>query len=115
MIKLALGAFAVAAVGGLIAAVRHFREQDIPWGVTILHGLFGAAGLVLLLLPVVNGQAAGLAKIALILFLVAALGGFVLVSFHLRRQRHPSAFIVVHALVAVAAFLLLAYYVLSAA
>ena len=44
---------------------------------------------------------------ALGLFVVAALGGFFLVSYHLRGQRLPSPVVVIHALVAVAAFLLL--------
>jgi hypothetical protein len=44
---------------------------------------------------------------ALGLFAVAALGGFVLFSFHLRKEQLPTGIIMVHALVAIAAFLIL--------
>jgi FtsH-binding integral membrane protein len=39
--------------------------------------------------------------------LVAALGGFYLLTFHIKKQQHPRAVIVVHALVAVIGFLTL--------
>jgi hypothetical protein len=60
------------------------------------------------------GMGGGTARIALILLLVAALGGFYLLSFHLRKQKHPHAVIVVHALVAVIGFLTLVTAILQA-
>ena len=42
------------------------------------------------------------------LLVIAALGGFFLGSFHLRKQLPPKAVVVIHALVAVVGFLLLA-------
>lgn len=99
--------FALGALGGLFMAVRSFGGQSIPMPVAVLHGLFGATGLVLLLAAVVMGMAGSTATIALVILLVAALGGFYLLSFHIRKERHPKAVIVVHALVAVAGFLTL--------
>jgi hypothetical protein len=46
--------------------------------------------------------------IAAVLLVIAALGGFVLVSYHLRKQLPPKALAGVHALFAVAGFLTLA-------
>jgi hypothetical protein len=46
-------------------------------------------------------------QIALALFLVAATGGFTLLSFHLRGRALPSALIIGHGLVAVSAFIVL--------
>jgi hypothetical protein len=46
--------------------------------------------------------------IAAALLVIAALGGFVLVSFHIRKQAPPRALAGVHALAAVAGFLSLA-------
>ena len=53
------------------------------------------------------------ATTALVLFLIAAAGGFFLFFHHLRRVALPIWLVVVHALVAVAAFLILALGVLS--
>lgn len=99
--------FALGALGGLFMAVRSFTGKSIPAGVAALHGIFGASGLVLLIVGVLAGLGGGAARIALVVLLAAALGGFYLLSFHLRKQRHPRAVIVVHALVAVTGFLTL--------
>lgn len=99
--------FALGALGGLVMAMRAFRGQAIPVPLAIGHGLLGAAGLVLLVIGVLAGTAGQTATIALVLLLVAALGGFYLLSFHIRKQQHPRAVIVIHALVAVIGFLTL--------
>jgi hypothetical protein len=54
-----------------------------------------------LLDAVVQGIGGSQARTALIILLVAALGGFFLLSFHIRKQNHPRAVIVLHALIAV--------------
>lgn len=107
MLNIALLIFALAAAGGLFLATLHFRGKDRPWPVAILHGLLAATALVILWIGVAVGKAPGHAKLALILFIVAALGGFLLFAFHLQKKRLPSLVVVVHALVAVAAFLIL--------
>lgn len=99
--------FALGALGGLVMAVRSFKGQSIPVPLAALHGLLGAAGLVLLIAVALMGMAGQTMLIALGILVVAALGGFFLLSFHVRGQRHPRAVIVVHALVAVAGFLTL--------
>jgi hypothetical protein len=115
MIQLSVILFAVAAVAGLAMAIMHFRGISPPRPVlAALHGLFAASGLVLLLLALVKTGFGGKAGIALGLLVVAALGGFVLLSFHAKNQRLPSALVVGHALLAVAGFvtLLLSEYAL---
>jgi len=42
---LPLGLFAVAAVGGVIMAVRIFAGGTPPWVLSLLHATFGAAGI----------------------------------------------------------------------
>lgn len=113
MLRIAVFVFAIAALGGLVLAIRHFKGQERPWPLAILHGLLGAAGLVLLLLPLLSGGIPALAKTALALFAVAALGGFLLFSFHLRNKPLPSPVVVIHAGVAIVAFVLLAMGVFS--
>ncbi|HEX7055790.1 MAG TPA: hypothetical protein VF260_01160 [Bacilli bacterium] len=99
--------FAIAALGGLALGSFRARGQKMPMWLSIIHGLVAAAGLVFLIIGVAQGEAGTLATVALVLFIIAALGGFVLFSYHLRDQQHPKSFIAVHALVAVVAFVLL--------
>jgi hypothetical protein len=108
MIQFSLILFAVAAVAGLTMAVMHFRGASPPKTVlAVLHGLFAASGLVVLLLALIKTGFGGRPGIALGLLVVAALGGFVLLSFHAKNQRLPSGLVVGHALLAVAGFLTL--------
>jgi ABC-type maltose transport system permease subunit len=103
--NVAIVLFALAALGGIVMAVMRFRGRELmPLGLAILHGLLAAAGLVALIWAVTEGLGA---KASLALFIVAALGGFVLFSFQLRRKAIPIGVMVVHAVVAVAGFLLL--------
>ena len=99
--------FAVAALGGLVLGVLGLRQRNLPMPLSLLHGAVAAAGLITLILGVLQGNAGLLPTISLILFLIAALGGFVLFSFHVRRKPHPKGLIVIHALAAVSAFVLL--------
>lgn len=114
MVQIAAGLFAVAALGGLTLAALHFTGKKLPTPLALLHGGLGAAGLVTLGAAVVKEGVAGRAPIALGLFVVAALGGFFLFSYHLRGRRLPSPVVIIHALVAVAAFGLLLTVVLGA-
>lgn len=107
MLTIAIVVFAVAAIGGLILALHVLREKFPPWVLSILHALLGAAGLVLLLLAVLDGTTAPAAAWALGLFVIAALGGFFLASLHYRQQLPHKGVVLVHAGVAVVAFGLL--------
>jgi hypothetical protein len=115
MYMLSLGLFAVAAVAGLTMAIMHFRGTSPPRTVlAVLHGLFAASGLVVLLLALIKSGFSGKPGIAFGLLAVAALGGFVLLSSHAQGKRLPSGLVVGHAVLAVAGFvtLLLAQYVM---
>jgi hypothetical protein len=105
-LKIAVVLLAIAAVGGLYMAARIFGGQKAPWALSILHALLGATALVLILLNVIKGSG-GILLVALVTLVLAALGGFFLVSFHARNELAPKAVVVIHALVAVAGFLLL--------
>ena len=107
MLNLAILVFAITALGGLVLAALHFRGKHRPFPLALVHLLGGATGLVLLLLPVLQDRVPSQARQALGLFVVAALGGFVLLSFRLRKKNLSSPVVVIHALVAVAAFVLL--------
>jgi hypothetical protein len=104
MLSTAAIIFAVAALGGVVLAAHVLRARFAPWALSLLHAALGAAGIVLVLVAVLQGAAPSRATLALVLFVVAALGGFFLASFHYRQKLPPAAVVIVHALVAVAGF-----------
>ncbi|MGH8506720.1 MAG: hypothetical protein ACRETM_12275 [Stenotrophobium sp.] len=108
MLNYALIVFAIAAVGGLILAASVLRDKFAPWALSVVHALLGATGLVLLIALLLQGGAPQKVLIGFVLLLVAALGGFLLASFHLRKQLPPKAVVVIHAGVAIVGFLTLA-------
>ena len=107
MLTIAVVLFAVAALGGGTLAALHFRQKGLPIALTVAHGLFAAAGLVALIVAVSGGSTGNLLISSLALFVIAALGGFGLFSFHLRHLRLPTPVVMIHGLVAVVAFVLL--------
>lgn len=101
--------FAVAALGGLVLARMHLKDDDAPLGLAAVHGLLGAAGLVLLLWFVLQNAAGGMLWGAVVLFVLAALGGFVLITKHLRGESLSSGLIYTHGAAAVIGFVLLLF------
>ncbi|MFZ1036003.1 MAG: hypothetical protein WAN57_02245 [Smithella sp.] len=99
--------FAIAAVGGVTLAFMKFTDREMPLSLAAGHGIFAAAGLVTLAVNVYNDSSNKLMDISLILFLVVALGGFILISYHLRKKSHPAALIGIHGGLAVISFILL--------
>lgn len=113
MLKSALLVFAIAAIGGMVLAASVLRGRLAPWAISLVHALLGATGIALLLWAVLQGATPTLVSAALGLFVLAALGGFYLASIHLRRKVAPKAVVLVHASVAVIAFLTLLTAVLT--
>jgi len=69
--------FAIAAVGGVIMALIRFSGRDYPpVFLAVVHGVFAAAGIVTLLVAALAPGVAFSIRIALILFIGAAIGGF---------------------------------------
>jgi hypothetical protein len=109
MLQGAVGVFAVAALGGAVLAGSVLRGRLAPWGLSLLHAALGATGLVLTALVLFGqGDAPANAGLALLLLVIAALGGFFLASFHLRGRPGPKPVVLIHAGVAVVGFVLLA-------
>lgn len=98
--------FGLGALGGVTLLGLRLRGGNPPLALAGVHGLAAAAGLVTLIVAVVGGER-GPALVALVLFGVAALGGFVLLSLHLRQRLLPVGLILVHGTVAVAGFVAL--------
>jgi hypothetical protein len=110
MLNIAILVFAVGALGGLVLANSVLRGRLASWPLSLLHMALGATGLVLTALVVLGGSTgvAGIVPIALLILVVAALGGFYLASFHARQTTPPKGVVLTHAGAAVVGFLLLA-------
>lgn len=106
MLKTALVIFAAAALGGATLAYMRIVKKDVSMPLAILHGILAASGLVLLILGLGQMDSTGL-KVALGVFVLAAIGGFILFSFHLRSRPLPVPLVVVHGAVAAVAFVIL--------
>jgi len=105
--------FAITAVGGVLLAAKLLTGKLASWPLSIAHAVLGATGLIMLVLTVLGGPAAGRITAALALLVVTALGGFFLASFHVRGAIAPKNVVVIHAGVAVAGFLTLLSFVLG--
>src|SRR5437899_5264596 len=112
MLVVAAVLFALAALGGLILATLHLKKNDAPIPLALVHGLAAAVGLVLLIIAVTQMPSAGLAGVALAIFVIAALGGFVLFAMHVMKKSLPGGLIFVHGLAAAVAFVLLLIFIL---
>ncbi len=103
--------FAIAAAGGLVmAGVRIFADRNPPAWLAMLHGLLAGAGLTLLLFAAFTIGLPKHALWALILLIIAALGGvFMNLGFQEKRIPLPKPVMYIHALVAVIGFILLIF------
>ena len=98
---LPVGLFAIAAIGGLTLAGMKFMGRELPMPLALGHGGFAAAGLVMLIITIVQSKINVLMYVSLLLFFLAAMGGFILFSLHLMKKAQPNWLIVVHGLSAV--------------
>jgi len=104
----ALVLFAIAALGGVAMAVIRFRGAERPpTGLALLHGAVAAAAIIVLIVAMLSMPNPAQARTALVLFIVAALGGFYLFAQHVQKRALPIPIILVHALIAVIGFLIL--------
>ena len=105
MLSSAVLVFSAVALIGLYMASRVLRGRFAPWAVSLLHALLGATGLLLLLGDgMLKGVTTRPVLLSFLLFLITAVGGFFLASFHLRQLTAPKVVVVVHAVIGLGAF-----------
>jgi hypothetical protein len=106
MLTYALLAFAMAALGGAILAYLRIVKNTMSMPLALGHGLLAATGLGLLTYGVIE-TGGTLLTTALVVFLLAVLGGFTLFSYHLRAKQLPIPLVLIHGTAAVTAFVIL--------
>lgn len=107
MLGSALVVFAIGALGGIALASFVLRGRLAPWPLSLLHAALGAIGLIIVLYAALTAGISKAALTALVILIIAALGGFYLASIHLRSMVAPGRIVFVHAGVAVIGFLTL--------
>ena len=106
MLYLIIALFAIAAIVGLIILKNWLTSANTSRTVVYVHGIFAAVALVLLLVQALRNPAGHL-RTSLILFVLAAIGGFYMFFRDLKGKFSPIWLAVVHALLAVSGFVFL--------
>lgn len=101
----------MAAVFGITLLIPVLQGKTPNRTFVFIHGGIAAVALVMLLLQYTK-EGNTVPQVSLILFVAAALGGFVLFARDLQKKPLPKGLALIHAAAAVAAFLLLVYSVL---
>jgi hypothetical protein len=114
MLMIAIVLFLLAAVFGAICLVAILKGQRPSSLAALAHGSFAFIALLVLIAAVATGHKDMLLISSLGLFILAALGGFTLLSFDLRDKPFPKALALGHPLLAVTALIMLIVYVVQA-
>ena len=104
MLYTTIALFALAALLGMYLISFVLQGKETPKSVAFIHGGFAAAALVLLIYYTATG--AGPVE-SVVLFVIAALGGFVMIARDLSGKSIPKWLAMVHGLVAVTGFVFL--------
>lgn len=112
MIYVSIVLFALAAGLGLSMLIKWLTQKEASKGVIYSHGIAAAVALVLLIIFSFRNPAK-FPEASLILFVLAALGGFYLFFKTFKKQPGPVGVALVHALLAVAGFVALLLFVFA--
>jgi hypothetical protein len=97
--------FALGAIIGMYLLALVLQKKETPKFVAFIHGIFVAAALIILIVYKIK-HGPGLME-SITLFVVAALGGFVLITRDLTGKPLPKWLAIAHGLIAVAGFIFL--------
>lgn len=101
LLTIAVVLFVLAAVGGAIMAGRILRSESPPRAIVLGHGLAAGTALLLLVIAVAQGPTGTAVYAGLVLLVLAALGGFFLLSYQARGTFPPRAAVLGHGALAV--------------
>lgn len=110
MLYLTICLFALAAVAGVLILKNWLTSAPTSRTVVYVHGAFAAAALVLLAVFAFRNPG-NYPRVSLILFVLAALGGFYMFAEDLKKKYSPMWLAFAHALLALAGFFLLLIFV----
>ncbi|WP_419421029.1 hypothetical protein ACNVED_06960 [Legionella sp. D16C41] len=97
--------FALAAILGIYLFNYMLQGKNPPKGVVMIHGSFAAVGIVLLILYLISSRSSPI--VSLVLFVLAAIGGFYIVWRDIMQKPVPKFMVAGHGLIALIAFIFL--------
>lgn len=109
MLYTAIALFSIAAILGLILISHVLTNKATPKGLAFIHGGIAAVGILLLIFYSFYNTPSPLESLGL--FIIAALGGFVLIFRDLTGKSIPKWLALTHGLIAVTAFSFLIVFV----
>ncbi len=104
-IYFAIAIFGLTAIIGMYLLSLILRDKQIPKGAAIIHGLFAVIALVLLIVYCVGNEPGPL--VSIVVFSIAALGGFIMGYRDITGRKVPKWLGVVHGLTALVGFIIL--------
>ena len=107
MLTVLLCLILVVMLAGAGLAVIERRGRALPLKVSASHGVLGLLAIVLLVLQALAHPGNHPLNLAIVVFLIAALGGLLLFAFRASKQRLPLGVVLLHALIAMAGLALL--------
>jgi hypothetical protein len=110
MMYLTIGLFALSAVLGITILVSWLNKKNVSRAVVYSHGIAAAIALGLLVWYAVE-HPGNFPRVSLILFGIAAIGGFYMFFLDLKKKPGPMAVAFIHGLLAVAGFVMLLAFV----
>jgi len=106
MIYASIALFAISAVLGLTILLKWLSKTEASSTVIYAHGAFAAVALVILIVFALQNPE-NFPKTSILLFIVAALGGFYMFFRNLKQKIGPMPLAFLHALLAVSGFVIL--------
>ncbi len=103
-----IGLFAIGALVGLYLLALVLQNKETPKLVTLIHGTFVATALIMLIYYTMNTAPRPVE--AVVLFILAAIGGVVVFYKDISRQPIPKWLAVGHGLIAITGFIFLLMY-----
>ena len=103
--------FTLAALVGLYLITFVLRKKETPKAIAMVHGLLAVIAFVLLIVHTIS-SGADLVQ-AIVIFGLAALGGFILFTRDIKGRSLPKSLAIVHGLLAITGFVFLLVYALN--
>ncbi len=102
MIYTAIAIFGMTAILGMYLLSFVLRDKETPKAISMTHGVFAVTGLVLLIVYCFGDSPGPIASI--VVFSIAAIGGFILIYKDITGQKIPKWLGIVHGVTAVVGF-----------
>jgi hypothetical protein len=105
--------FLIASIFGIVVLKAVLKDKRTPSLMVLMHGCFAFGALLLLITFVASGHTSTLLVTSMVMFIIAALGGFTLLTIDLSKKPIPKAFALGHPLLAITGLVLLIIYLVQ--